>query len=86
DSLLNEITWYLSQDNPGISVAGLNFQQENNTVSVKASVNTPATLNPAEVNALQRHLKETVDPSIQIAVHSIVGGTATAESYTTWSE
>ncbi len=86
DNLLNEITWYLSQETPGISVTGLNFEQKDNSVNVKATVNTPTTLNPAQVGALQRHLQNTVDPRIEITVHSIVGGTATAESYTTWSE
>lgn len=86
DRLFNEITWYLSQEIPGIFVAELNFDQENNTIRVKTSVNTPATLNPAQVGALQRHLQATVDLRIHLTVHSIVGGTATAESYTTWSE
>jgi len=86
DRLSNEITWYLSQRTPGISVAGLNFKLKDNSFTVKASVNTPATLNPIQVNALQRHLQNTIDPRIKITVQSIVGGTATAESYTTWSE
>jgi len=86
DRLLNEITWYLSQKTPGISVTGLDFEQKDNAFTVNASVNTPATLNPAQVNALQRHLQKNIDPRIKITIHSIVGGTATAESYTTWSE
>lgn len=83
DGLLNEINWYLSQEIPGISVAELNFEHKDTIVSVKASVNTPSTLNPAQVGAIQRHLQATVDPRIQITVHSIVGGIATAESYAT---
>ena len=86
DRLFNEITWYLSQKNPGISVAGLNFEQKDNAFTVKASINTPVTLNPAQIDALQRHLQRTIDPRTKITVHSIVGGTATAESYTIWSE
>jgi len=86
DRLSNEITWYLSQIALGISVAGLNFELKDNAFTVKASVNTPATLTPDQVNAVQRHLQSAIDPRIKITVHSIVGGTATAESYTTWSE
>lgn len=86
DRLLNEVTWYVSQQTPGISVTELTFAHSDNIVDTKASINTPATLNPAQVDELQRHLQETIDPRIVITVHSIVGGTANAQSYTTWSE
>jgi len=56
------------------------YRLKKNNANVKASVYTPATINPRQVDALQRHLKGAVDPHVQITVHSIVGGTATAES------
>jgi len=86
DRLLNEILWYLSQLTAGISVVDLNFEIKDVQVDAKAHVNTPTTITPAQVNALQRHLQNSIDPRVKITVQSTVGGIANAESYTTWSE
>jgi len=80
--LQNEVTWYLSQEIAGITVADLNFQQVDQTLNVYASVNTPLTVNPALVSKLQKHLQTYIDPKIKITVRSMVGGTATADAYT----
>ena len=84
ESLLNEITWYLSEEMQGISVAELSFQAvDDRLIAIMATVNTPITLNPKLVGELQRHLQETIDSRIKITVKSEVGGTANAEGYTT---
>ncbi|MEN6350689.1 MAG: TIGR00341 family protein [Syntrophomonas sp.] len=82
-SLLNEVTWYLSQDNQGIVIAELQFEQNENTISVYMAINTPITISPAKVAELQEHLHATIDPRIKLTVKSIVGGTANADAYTT---
>lgn len=83
NNLLNEITWYLSQDNQGIAIAELRFEQNENTLSVYTAVNTPLTIYPTRVAELQEHLQATIDSRIKLTVKSIVGGTANAEAYTT---
>jgi len=85
-NLLNEITWFLSQDIEGLMIDELSFKQINAAVSVYTAINTPITLEPALVGELQKHLQATVDPRIRITVRSIVGGTATAEGYTSSPE
>lgn len=82
DRLLNEIIWYLSQNIAGgISVSEFSFQHSGDTVLAYAVVNTPLTVNPELVAKLQHHLQTYIDPSVEITVKSVVGGTATAGGY-----
>lgn len=81
--LENEIVWYLSQEYQGIRIERLNFQHNQESLIVFAAVNTPSTIPPGKVAELQEHLSLTVDPRVKLIVKSIVGGTATADTYTT---
>ncbi len=83
DILLNEITWYLSQDISGIAVNQLKFEHQQDNIGVFATVNTPNTITPREVTELQEHLRITVDPRVKLTIKSVVGGAATADSYIT---
>lgn len=78
--LLNEVTWYLSDQETGIMVEKLSFEHTSaDTIRVYATVKTPVTLGSSLVNNLQNHLIQSIDPRIKIIVNSKVGGTATAE-------
>ncbi len=77
--LLNEVTWYLSDQVTGIMVEKLSFEHvDADTIRVDTTVKTPVTLEPSLVSNLQDHLVLSIDPGIEVIVNSKVGGTSTA--------
>lgn len=78
--LLNEVTWYLSDQVTGVMIEKLSFEHvTDDTIQVHATVKTPVTIGPTLVASLQNHLVRNVDPRVRVTVDSTVGGIATAD-------
>jgi hypothetical protein len=66
---------------PGAQLTELQEEQKNGRMLVRAFVRTPRAFEPAQVQAMQAALRQSVAPNLDLIVRSVVGGEASATGY-----